>query len=160
VQGNFSQMNVDNSPYLGVAQPQYAILLKVEWPLYDGGLLQNKLRIARSQRQAAEHQLKERTDQALREVALAYDQINTALDQYHAAIALLTASETAFRSASSSYAQGVGTLTDTASAQSGLASARAAVIQAHAQVLVNAAALAFATGELTSSANFATGAPQ
>ena len=154
IQGNISQMSVDYGPYLGVAQPQHAILLKVEWPLYDGGALQNKLRIARSQRDAAESQLKERTDQALREVALAYDQINTGLDQYQAATALLAASETAFRSASASYAQGVGTLTDTALAQTGLASARAAVIQAHAQSLVNAAALAFATGELTSSSNF------
>jgi outer membrane protein TolC len=158
LQGNISQMSVDNSPYLGVARPQSAVLLKVEWPLYDGGLLQNKLRIARSQRDAAESQLKEQTDQALREVALAYDQVNTGLDQYNAATALLSASETAFRGASASYTQGIGTLTDAASAQTGLAQARAAVVQAHAQSLINAAALAFATGELTSSGNFATGA--
>jgi hypothetical protein len=44
--------------------------------------------------------LKERTDQALREVALAYDQVDTGLQQYDAAIALQTASEAAFRSAS------------------------------------------------------------
>ena len=66
-----------------------------------------------------------------------------------AAIALQTASEVAFRSASDSYAAGVGTFTDTVSAQTGLAPARAAVARAHTESLINAAALAFAPGELT-----------
>jgi outer membrane protein TolC len=130
-------------------------LLKFEWPLYSGGLLQNKLTLAQSKREEAESALKVRTDQALREVALAYDQVDTGLQQYDAAIALQTASETAFHSASDSYSHGVGTLTDATSAQTGLATARAAVARAHAQSLINAAALAFATGELTSSADFA-----
>jgi outer membrane protein TolC len=90
----------------------------------------------------------------LREVALAYDQLDTGLQQYDAAIALQTASEAAFHSASDAYAHGVGTLTDATSAQTGLATARAAVARAHTQSLINAA-LAFATGELTSSTDFA-----
>src|SRR5262249_1371086 len=108
----------------------------------------------------AASELKERTDQALREVALAYDQVDTGLQQYDAAMALQTASEAAFHSASDSYAHGVGTLTDATSAQTGLATARAPVARAHAQPLINAAALAFATGELTSSADFATTTPR
>ncbi len=43
VQGNIGRLSVDNSPYFGVAKPQGAALLKFEWPLYEGGLLQNKL---------------------------------------------------------------------------------------------------------------------
>jgi outer membrane protein TolC len=156
VQGNFSQMNVDNGPYLGVHRPQGALLLRFEWSLYEGGLLQNKLNLARSQREEAADELTGRTDQALREVALAFDQIETGLQQYEAAVALQTASEAAFRGASDSYARGVGTFTDATTAQTGLASARATVVRAHAQVLINAAALAFATGSLTSSAEFAT----
>jgi outer membrane protein TolC len=156
VQGNIGRLSVEGSPYLGVRAPQGALLLNLEWPLYEGGLLQNKLRLAESQRAAAADELKGLTDQALREVALAYDQVETGLQQYDAAIALQRASETAFRSASDSYAQGVGTFTDAASAQTGLASARVAVARAHAQSLINAAALAFATGELTSSKDFAT----
>jgi outer membrane protein len=155
VQGNLARLNVNNSPYSGVVQPQGAALLKFEWPLYEGGLLQNKLSLAQSKREEAAAALKERTDQALREVALAYDQVDTGLQQYDAAIALQTASETAFHSASDSYAHGVGTLTDATSAQTGLATARAAVARAHAQSLINGAALAFATGELTSSTDFA-----
>ena len=160
VQGNISQLNVDNSPYFGVAKPQGAALLKFEWPLYEGGLLQNKLNLAQSKREEAAAAVKERTDQALREVALAYDQVDTGLQQYDAAMALQTASEAAFHSASDSYAHGVGTLTDATSAQTGLATARAAVARAHAQSLINAAALAFATGELTSSSDFTTPTPQ
>jgi outer membrane protein len=156
VMGNIGRLSVDGSPYLGVVKPQGALLLNLEWPLYEGGLLQNKLRLAQSQREAAADELKGQTDQALREVALAYDQVETGLQQYDAAIALQTASEAAFHSASDSYAQGVGTFTDAVSAQTGLAAARAAVIQAHAQSLIDAAALSFATGELTSSADFDT----
>jgi outer membrane protein TolC len=156
VQGNIGRLSVEGTPYLGVKEPQGALLLNLEWPLYQGGLLQNKLHLAESEHQMAASELNARTDQALREVALAYDQVQTGLQQYDAAIALQTASEAAFRSASDSYAQGIGTFTDAVSAQTGLAAARAAVARAHAQSLVNAAALAFATGELTSSADFAT----
>ena len=160
VQGNIGRLSVDNSPYLPVSRPQGAAFLNFEWPLYEGGLLQNKLTLAHSKREEAEAALKERTDQALREVALAYDQVDTGLQQYDAAIALQTASEAAFHSASDSYAHGVGTLTDATSAQTGLATARSAVARAHAQSLINAAALAFATGELTSSTDFATATPR
>jgi len=156
VQGNIGRLNVNNSPYFPVEKPQGAALLKFEWPLYEGGLLQNKLSLAQSKHEEAAAALKERTDLALREVALAYDQVDTGLQQYDSAIALQTASEAAFHSASDSYAHGVGTLTDATSAQTGLATARAAVARAHAQSLINAATLAFATGALTSSTDFAT----
>jgi outer membrane protein len=155
VQGNIGRLSVEGTPYLGIKEPQGALFLNLEWPLYEGGLLQNKLRLAESQHEAAAAELKERTDQALREVALAYDQVETGLQQYDAAVALQKASEVAFRSANDSYAQGVGTFTDAASAQTGLATARGAVARAHAQSLINAAALAFATGQLTSSTDFA-----
>ncbi len=160
VQGNIGQLSVNSSPYFPVTKPQGAALFNFEWPLYEGGLLQNKLTLAQSKREEAAAALKERTDQALREVALAYDQVDTGLQQYDAAVALQTASDAAFHSASDSYTQGVGTLTDATSAQTGLATARAAVAKAHTQSLINAAALAFATGELTSSSDFATAAPR
>ena len=136
------------------------MLLTFEWPLYDGGLLQNKLKLAESRHEATADELKGHTDQALREVALAYDQIETGLRQYADAVALRTASQAAFRSASDSYAQGVGTLTDAASAQTGLAAARAAVARAQAQSLINGAALALAAGLLTSGADFAAPPPR
>src|SRR6516165_160340 len=39
VQGNIGRLSVNNAPYLGVVEPQWAALLNLEWPLYTGGLL-------------------------------------------------------------------------------------------------------------------------
>ncbi len=151
VQGNLGQISVDGMPYESVKQPQAGLFLHFDWPLYQGGLLQNRLGEAQSQHDAAMDVAQETRNQALREVALAYDQLDTGLQQYDSARALLTAAQTAFSSASDSYAHGIATFTDAASAEAGLAAARADVARAHAQSLINAAALAFATGALNAS---------
>jgi outer membrane protein len=156
-QGNIGQVSVNGMPYAGVKEPQAGLFLNLAWPLYQGGLLQNRLREAESRREAAAAAVRETRNQALREVALAYDQLDTGLQQYEAAKALLAAAQTAFSAASDSYAHGVGTFTDAASAEAALAAARADLVRAHAQTLINAAALAFATGALN--ANTATDFP-
>ena len=152
VEGNIGRIGVDNLPYQGVEQPQAGVFLHFDWPLYQGGLRENRLRLAQSQRGEAEDALAQESDQALRQVALAYDQLGSGLDQYEVAVALQTASQAAFDAANEAYARGVGTFTDAASAQTTLAASRAGLARAHAQLLINAAALAFATGDLTSSA--------
>lgn len=159
VQGNIGQISVDGMPYQSVQQPQAGVFLRFSWPLYQGGLRQNQLRLAQSRRAEAEDALEQGGDRALRQVALAYDQLGTGLGQYDAAVALRTASQAAFEAARDAYAHGVGTLTDAETAQATLAAAEATVARAHAQSLVNAAALAFATGELTSGAAPGLGAP-
>ena len=151
IQGNLGQISVDGTPYEGVKEPQAGVFLNFHWPLYQGGLLQNKLREAESQHDEAMAAVEEIRNQALREVALAYDQLETGLQQYDAARAFQTAAETAFSSASDSYAHGIATFTDAATAEASLAAARADVVRAHTQSLVNAAALAFATGALNAS---------
>jgi len=151
IQGNLGQISVDGMPYEGVKQPQAGVFLHFHWPLYEGGLLQNKLREAESQHDEAMAAVEEARNQALREVALAYDRLETGLQQYDAARALLTAAETAYASASDSFAHGIATFTDAATAEAALAAARADVTRAHTQSLVNAAALAFATGTLNAS---------
>ncbi len=88
---------------------------------------------------------------ALREVAVAYDQVGTGLSRYDAARALLEAAQSAFDSATGAFARGVGSLTDAVNASTALDEARVAVAQAHAQALINAAGLAFATGRLSAS---------
>ena len=148
IQGNLGQISVDGMPYQGVKEPQAGIFIHFDWPLYQGGLLQNRLRAAESQQAAAADVVQETRNQALREVALAYDQLDTGLQQYDAAEALRTAAQAAFAAANDSFAHGVGTFTDAVSAAAALAAARAKVVQAHAQSLINAAGLAFATGDL------------
>ena len=158
IQGNIGQISVDGLPYQGIRQPQAGVFLRFDWPLYQGGLLQNRLRLAQSQANEAEDALEEGSDKAMRQVALALDQLDTGLEQYHAAVALQSASQAAFDAAREAYAHGVGTFTDAESAVAALAAARASVARAHAQSLINAAALAFATGALTSSDEIRLGA--
>jgi outer membrane protein len=161
VQGNLGRVSVDGGPYEGVAQPQVGLFLRFEWPLYQGGLRQNRVRLAESRRAAAQDALEASSDAALREVALAYDQVKTGLSQYDAAVALQSAAQSAYDSATDAFAHGVGPFTDAVNASTALAAARATVAKAHAQALVNAAGLAFAAGELTSSAEPAiSGSPQ
>ena len=150
VQGNIGQVSTEGEKYQGIIQPQAGILLRFDWPLYVGSANLDAEYLARSKRAEAEERLRLTNDQALRQVALAYDQLETGLVQFSSAAALQSAAQTAFDAASDAYAHGVGTITDALNAQTALASARASVARAHSQSLVNAAALAFATGDLTS----------
>ena len=76
-----------------------------EWPLYQGGLVRNRMRLAESRRSEAEDALEAQSSAALREVALAYDQVQTGLSQYDAAAALQSAAQTSYDSASDAFAQ-------------------------------------------------------
>jgi outer membrane protein len=151
VQGNVGRISVDGGPYQSVAQPQAGLFLRFEWPLFQGGLRENQLRQAQSRRAAAEDALEASSTAAMREVALAYDQVQTGLRQHDAAAALQRAAQSAYVSALDAYRHGTGSFTDAVNATTALAAARATVVKAHAQALINAAGLAFAAGELTSS---------
>ena len=155
VQGNIGRISVDSGRYESVVQPQTGLFLRFQWPLYQGGLRQNQVRLAESRRNEAKTALEVSNIAALREVAVAYDQVQTGLSQYNAAVVLRSAAQTAFDSASNAFAHDVAPFTDAVNASTTLDAARAAVARAHAQALVNAAGLAFATGALTSSADLA-----
>jgi outer membrane protein len=152
VQGNLGRISVDGGRYESVMQPQAGLFLRFDWPLYQGGLRQNRIHLAESRRAAAEDALEASSSAALREVAVAYDQVKTGLSQYDAAVALQAAAQSSYESAADAFAHGVGPFTDAVNASTALDGARAAVAKAHSQALVNAAGLAFAAGELTSSA--------
>lgn len=153
VQGNLARISVDGGRYGSLEQPQTGLFLRFQWPLYQGGVLQNRVHLAESRRAAAQDALEASSSGSLREVALAYDQVQTGLSQYDAAIALQSAAKSAFDAASDAFAHGMGLFTDAANASTALDAARATLARAHAQVLVNAAGLAFAAGELTSNAS-------
>jgi outer membrane protein TolC len=153
VQGNLGRISVDGGSYEGVTQPQTGLFLRFEWPLYQGGLRQNRVLMAQSRRAASEDALAAASSAVMREVASAYDQVQTGLSQYDAAVALRAAAQSAFDAASEAFGRGIGPFPDAVNAATALAAARATLARAHAQVLVNAAGLAFAAGELTSSAS-------
>jgi outer membrane protein len=151
VQGNLGHISVDGGPYESVGQPQAGVFLHFEWPLYQGGLLRNKMRLASSRRSEAEDALEASSSAALREVALAYDLVQTGLSQYDAAAALKSAAQSSYDSARDAFSHGVGSFADAVNAATALASARATLAKTHSHALIDAAGLAFATGELTSS---------
>ncbi|WP_206752404.1 TolC family protein, partial [Acetobacter farinalis] len=138
------------APASRVAQPNGTVAVQVSWPLFQGGLLQNQLRQAQSREQAQRATLDKDILAAEQQVANARDALETSLSSVHSASVARDAAQSAFKAASASYAAGVGTLTDATQAQTQLAQATSAYAISHAQALINAAALAFATGELTS----------
>ena len=148
--GKYGQISTENLPSTSIRGTEAGVYLDFSWTIFQGGTLQNRVRLAQSATAEAVTTLQQAQDQAMRQVALNYDELATGLTQYDAALALQTASETAFASAADAYRHGVGTLTEASNAQTALATARGTVAAAHAQVLTTAAALAFATGQLTS----------
>jgi outer membrane protein TolC len=118
--------------------------------LYDGSVRENALNIARSQNAAAKEELSKVQDEAVRQIARAYDTVKSALAEYDAALALVEASNTAYAAALDSYRNGIGTFTNAVTAETEKTHAQSVQSQAYASVLISAAALAFSTGELTS----------
>jgi outer membrane protein len=146
-----SAVGTKHAPTAWVNKPATAIFIGFQWPLYDGGMRRNTLEIACSKSAQAKEELRKTQDQAIRQVAKAYDMVKSALAEYDSALALVAASDIAYDSAIDSYIQGVGTFTDAAKATIEKAQAQSVLANAYATVLTTAAALAFSTGELTSS---------
>lgn len=145
-----SRGTYEEAPASTIAQPEAGAFLQVTWPLYEGGLRANTIRLAETREAAARDTLAKVTLAAERDVATAQDELGTALSQVRSARALRNAARTALKAASQAYGHGVGTLTDAASASDALSTAEAELATVHAQALTDAAALAFATGQLTS----------
>ena len=148
--GKYGRISTEDLPSNSIRGTEAGVYLDFSWSVYQGGTLQNRVRLAQSAAAEAVATLQQAQDQAMRQVALNYDELTTGLTQYDAALALQTASQTAFDSAADAYRHGVGTLTEASNAQTALATARSTVATVHSQVLTTAAALAFATGQLTS----------
>ena len=149
--GKYGQISTDNQRSTSILGTEAGGYLDFRWNLYQGGSQQNRIRLAESAAAEAVDTLQQAQEQAMRQVALNFDELTTGLARYDAAVALQAASQTAFGSASDAYRHGVGTLTDASNAQTAAAAAKTTVAMVHSQVLTTAAALAFATGQLTSS---------
>jgi len=150
VSQNIGSLNIDNGPNYRVNEPSASILMKISFPLYDGGVRKDKLEIERSKNAQAQQELSKVQDEAVRQVAKTYDAVKSALAEYQSALALVEASNLSYSSALGSYQGGVGTFTDAVSTETDKVQALSAQAQAYASVLTAAAALAFSTGELTS----------
>jgi outer membrane protein TolC len=155
---NIGTLHVNPSSFAGtgsratsVNEPAGGIMLSVRLPLFDGGLRDRAQSIARSKQIAAEEELSKAQDEAVRQVARAFDTLTSALAQYDAARAFVAAAEKEAESSLDAYRHGVGTLIVATTADTNHTQAQSARARAYAGVLTAAAALAFTTGELTSS---------
>ena len=147
---NIGSLSTDSSPYYSVSKPGANILLKLDWPLFDGGARAARIATARSEVAAAQASLDHARDAAVQQVTDAYDALRTGFAEYTAALALTEAAQTAYDAALEAYRNGVGTYTDLVNAETALSQAQSEKVNAHANVFTAAAALAFATGSILS----------
>jgi len=147
---NAGSISTDGSPYSSVNRPGASILLKLDWPLFDGGARDARVATARAEVAAAHASLDHARDAAVQQVTDAYDALKTGFAEYAAALALTEAAQTAYDAALEAYRNGVGTYTDLVNAESALTQAQSEKVNAHANVFTAAAALAFATGSILS----------
>jgi outer membrane protein TolC len=151
VNRNIGSVTINGGPSYRVDEPAAGVLFRLKLPLYDGGLRDKGLEIARSQRRTAEAELAKAQDQAIRQIARTRDELTSALALHAAALSLEDAADVAADAALDAYQHGVGTFTAASTAATERAQAQSARARAYAGVLTTAAALAFVTGELTSS---------
>ena len=145
--GGFSN---NGSPYATVNKPGGNILLTLSVPLYDGGARDSRVSSAQSEVASARANLAKVRDAATLQVVSAYNDLKTSLAAYSAAAALRTAAQTAYDAALDAFNSGVGTYIDVASEQNSLAMADAQKEDIHANVFTAAAALALASGMVSS----------
>ncbi|MBE7209688.1 MAG: TolC family protein [Gluconacetobacter diazotrophicus] len=157
--GDIGRLEVDNGPNKTFIAPETGVYLDFEWTFYQGGYKANQLRLAQSREAENRDVLQAAEDGAMREVAVAYDELEAGLVQYDAAVALQRAARTSFAANADAYGHGVGTITAANTAETALNQADATLARTHAQVLASAATLAFAAGQLTSAQALAPPAP-
>ena len=148
---NIGGIRVNSGPSATVNEPAVGFLFTLKLPLFDGGTRDKNVRIARSEEISAKEELIKAQDEAIRQVARAHDTLKSALAQYEAARAFVEAADKEAESSLEAYKQGVSTFTVAETAETNRVQAQAAQARAYAGVLTDAAAMAFVTGELTSS---------
>jgi outer membrane protein TolC len=139
---------VDNGVLGSASEPTWSATLGVEWKIFDGGERKNELAIARSKHREALDEMREKHDQAVREVWTAYIAFRTALRKQQAAVSLLEAASTSYSASLDAYKYGVKNLIDVVTAEKQLAQARLSSVSARSQLLLEAVDLEFTTGNL------------
>jgi outer membrane protein TolC len=126
----------------------WTVNLQLKWTLFDGARREYQIAQSQAEKRSALANLDALRDQVADEVWSAYSNMKTALRQQQAAAALLAASDQSYEAAHESYGYGVRNLLDVISAQRALAQARSEDIAARSELLLQAANLAFRTGDL------------
>ena len=135
-------LNVNNSRVGGI------IFGGVTVPLYDGGTRAAALAQAHAEADSADARMARVRDDAVRQIVLSDNALQTGLSAYAASQTLAAAAQTTFDAALAAYRSGVGSITDLSLAESQLLQAKDASTDAYNTALSAAATLALSTGTL------------
>ncbi len=152
IPGIDQQLPIVNLPsnQLGVSGTQLGAtaLVGATMPIYDGGSRAALLEQARSKVDKADTSLTQIRNEAVRQVLVAKNTLNTSLSAYSAATALSAAARTTFDAALAAYRNGVGSISDVTTAGRQLLAAKNAATDAYSTAFSAAATLALAAGTL------------
>jgi Outer membrane protein len=140
--------NDTSTPWVDTKQPTWAIGAVLTWPLFEGGARKRKLEIARSAREAAQHELEDARDKAISQVWRFYTDTKLAIRRLEVAAALVEASEKSYQQTFEGYKNGLSSLVDVLGARRALSSAQYTQLETRSTLLESTAALAFASGDL------------
>lgn len=146
-----SQLTFENNtttPWADTKQPTWAVGAVLTWPLFEGGARKRKLEIARSAREAAQHELEDARDKAISQVWRFYTDTKLAIRRLEVAAALVEASEKSYEQTFEGYQHGLTSLVDVLAARRELSGARYTLLETRSILLESTAALAFASGDL------------
>jgi outer membrane protein TolC len=145
-----SQIEVGGNslPWESTKQPAWGVGLALTWPLFEGGARKRRLEIARSEQEAAQHELEDARDKAISQVWRYYTDTKLALRRLDVALALVEASEKSYEQTFEAYRHGLSSLVDVLGARRELSAARYTQLDTRATLLESTAALAFASGDL------------
>jgi outer membrane protein len=129
-------------------QATWAATLAIQWKLFDAGARRNEVAKAESEKRVAQEDLREKKDEATREVWTAYISFRTALRKERAAEALLQSANASYSASLDAYNYGVKNLVDVLTAARQLANARFSNVSARSELFLQAVDLEFVTGNL------------
>jgi outer membrane protein TolC len=144
---NYTLSNPPTPQFTALA-PEYAASLAVRWDAFAGFEHVNTIERAEAERETARADFYRGQLSVASEVWRAYYAFTTALKKYQFAQALLRASQSAYDSNFGSYRNGLATIVDLLSAERDLADAKYTLVGSRADVLIAAAAVAYATGAI------------
>ena len=125
--------------------------LGLRWSFFEGFERLNAIREAEAEAAAARASLEEAELEAVAAVWRAYHDQRAAAKKYEYANALLAASREAYQSNLESYHRGLATIVDLLTAEGDLAESRYLVVQSRADLLTQAARIAYVAGTVRSS---------
>jgi outer membrane protein TolC len=135
-------------PWVSTKQPIWGLGLSLTWSLFEGGARKRKLEIARSERDAAQHELEGARDKAISQVWRFYTDTKLAIRRLEVAAALVEASEKSYQQTFEGYQHGLTSLVDVLGARRALSQANYTQLDTRTTLLESTAALAFASGDL------------